>query len=275
MTKNITELRKQAEEIINVLSLATPPLGIKMLADEADVPKEAKRPVKDLGAHMSLCMAYALSGRSGMVIAEFKEDMWCPEPVIGLGFEKPLQYFLEGHIRYPGSAKNLEAGGNWAKNMPHFEYGKYKGIVVGPLGLINFHPDIFMICCNPGQLLQLIMAKNWIDGLDVQTTMSGHVVCVYAVVPVLREGKIAVNCPCSGCFRIGMAAETDMIFSAPVDMLHDLVEGLLDLRKYRWGKPYNLVAINPEYPLAGKYGEVAEKLGMDWVKTGKRIYEYK
>ena len=273
--ENLETLKAEAKEITGILKLGAHPLGIKMLSDEEQIPEGAKRPVKDLGTHMSLCMAFALTGRSEMTIAEFKEDMWCPEPVIGLGFEKPLQYFLEGHIRYPGSAKNLEAGGNWAKNLPHFEYGKYKGILVGPLDSINFRPDIFIICCNPGQLLQLIMAKNWIDGLDIQTTMSGHVVCVYAVVPVLRERKIAVSCPCSGCFRIGMAAETDMIFSAPVDMLHDLLEGLLDLRKYKWGKPYNLVGIAPEYPLTEKYGQVGRMIGMDWVRTGKRIYDYK
>jgi len=40
--------------------------------------------------------------------------------------------------------------------------------------------------------------KNWIDGKDVYSQLSGHAACVYVIVPALlkRDGQIAI--PCKG-----------------------------------------------------------------------------
>ena len=71
-----------------------------------------------------------------------KEDMWCFEPVIGLGLAEPPAYFLEGHYRLPRNVETLEAGSNCAHEFPRLEVGKYIGIASAPLTTANFEPDL-------------------------------------------------------------------------------------------------------------------------------------
>ncbi|MHA1410678.1 MAG: DUF169 domain-containing protein, partial [Candidatus Odinarchaeia archaeon] len=93
---DLENLHKNAESIWKKLRLRTHVLAIKMLKDIKDIPKEAKRPVKDLGYHLDLCQGFAMSRWEGETIAMLKEDMWCFEPVVGFGLAEPPKFFLEG-----------------------------------------------------------------------------------------------------------------------------------------------------------------------------------
>lgn len=261
---HLKELHKQAIELEGALRLLFPVLAIKMIKKEEEIPKDAKRPVKDFGHHLSLCQAYLMTARANLTIAETKEDMWCMEPVLGLGFEKPPKYFLDGHNRYPESAKTLEAGVNWARNFPRFRVRKYKGIVIAPLKIASFKPDIFMTYVIPGQLLQLLLAKNWLDGYDVKNVMSGHAGCVYSVVPVIKGDKIVVSCPCPGMHVFAALPEFYMVFSAPIGILRGLLDALSHFEKSLYGLPYRVV-MKPEYEESAEYAKIARMIGMDWV----------
>ncbi|MCJ7731746.1 DUF169 domain-containing protein, partial [Candidatus Bathyarchaeota archaeon] len=103
------------------LRLNTYPLAVKMLTNPDEVPEEAIRPLQHFGKCMSTCQTFALSRRYGETVAQLFEDMWCPEPVIGLA--EPPEYFFEGKTRYPVGVGSLEAGANWAKEFPRFEAG--------------------------------------------------------------------------------------------------------------------------------------------------------
>ncbi len=262
--KNLEKIHKQAIKMENELRLQLPILAVKMLESINYIPSDAKRPLRDFGYHLSTCQAFAMAARKGITIAETKEDMWCMEPVIGYGFAEPPEYFLEGHNRYPESAKTLEAGSNWARNLPRFEYNKYKAIVFGPLKKVSFIPDMFMLYAFPGQLLQLLLAKNWLDGNDVVTRLSGHAGCVYSVVPVIKNNEIAVTVPCTGIIRYAGLSEFYLIFSAPIDMLDKLLEAIPYLKKTLFGMPYNIM-MKPEYPLRKEYAKIGKMIGMDWV----------
>lgn len=137
--------RAYAEEIQKPLALQSPPIAVKMLEKEQDIPEGAKRPKRDFGVCLAQCQAFAFAERNGMSIALLKEDMWCLEPVIGYGLEEHPQYFLEGRNRYPDDVETLEAGANWARGFPRFEAGKYVGIVSGPLATVGFEPDLVVI----------------------------------------------------------------------------------------------------------------------------------
>ena len=107
---DIEQTHKQAQELESLLRLQSPPLALKMVRREDQIPEEAQRPVNDMGFHLSFCQALSLSRRHGLTIAQTKEDMWCFEPVVGLGFVKPPQQFLDGHTRYPEMSTTLETG---------------------------------------------------------------------------------------------------------------------------------------------------------------------
>jgi len=260
---NLKEVHKNTEEIEKALRLRVSPLAIKMLRSEADIPEDAKRPVKDMGYHLDLCQGFSMSRWGGETIAMLKDDMWCFEPVVGYGLAEPAQDFLEGHNRFPWSAMTQEAGKNWAQSFPRLKVGEYIGIVSAPLEKCNFEPDVFIIYCDPAQLTQLLIAKNCIDGGDITSTLSGHAACVYAVVPVLQKRQCVVASPCRGDRRIAMTQNNEIIFSSPIEMLGDFVKALHYLEAHDWGFPWRF-ELKPERELLYNYKKIGEKMGMKY-----------
>ncbi len=262
---DLDDMHKLGKEVEAILRLQTFPLAIKFLKGSEDILEGAKRPLRDLGYHLSFCQALELSRRQGWTIAESKEDMWCFEPVVGLGFEKPPQRFLDGWNRYPDTASTLEAGATWAKNLPRLDYGLYSTVVSAPLIKATFEPDIFVIYGEPAKMTQIMLAKIWLDGKDITVRLSGHAACVYYVVPVMKDKGWHISLPCGGDLRRAACETNNMVFSAPIEVLGDLYKGLLAIQREDLGIPLN-VSPAIEYPLPKSYVEIGKIMGMDWVK---------
>ena len=192
---NLKHLHEQADELERLLKLQSFPVGVKLLRGKDEIPEDAQRPVRDMKYHLSLCQAIALARRFGVTVAEAKEDMWCFEPVIGLGFEKPPQHFLEGYNRYPFNVSTLEAGATWAKSFPRLDHGLYSAVVVGPLNKVNFEPDMFIVYGDPSKIKDILSAKCWLDGKDITPTVSGNAVCCYSIVPPMTDKVWQVSFP--------------------------------------------------------------------------------
>ena len=247
---------KRIEEQIRPMSH---PLAIKMLEREEDIPEEAKRPRRDFRACMSTCQCFALSRKFGVTMAQLFEDMWCPEPVIGLGLAEPPQYFLDGHNRYPDGVESLEAGANWAREFPRFEAGKYLGVVSAPLRTASFEPDVAVIYCNSAQLLRLLLGIAYKDGRDITTVLGGHAACVYAVVPSMLKGECQAAVPCRGDRGRAGAQDDEMIFSVPKEKIGDLALGL---EQKGTGSIPTRFSMTPEYKLSVSYAKIARLMGM-------------
>ena len=250
------EYGKRISEQIRPLSY---PLAIKMLESDEDVPEQAQRPKHDFGACMSTCQAFALSRKFGSTIAQMFEDMWCPEPVIGFGLAEPPQYFLEGHNRYPDGVSSLEAGANWARELPRFEVGRYKGVVSAPLETASFEPDVAVIYCNSAQLLRLLLGAAYKDGRDIPTVLGGHSACVYAVVPPILKDAYHVAVPCRGDRGRAGAQDDEMIFSAPKSKIGELAHGL---EQNGTGSIPTRFSMKAEHMLSPSYAEMARLMGM-------------
>jgi len=255
-------IQKYGEKIKTYLQLNTFSLAVKMLENKNNIPTNTCKPKKDMGHHLSLCQAFAISRREGTPFTMFKEDMWCFEPVIGLGLEKAPEYFLDGHNRFPGTARTLEAGKHWVRSFPHFESGKYKGIAFAPLSKTTFYPDLIIVYCNPTQLTQIMIAINWIDGNDINCRLSGHAGCIYSIVPTLQNNQYQVSVPCLGDRKKAMTQNNELVFSSPIKKVKDLVTGFETLSKNNQGLPLNYT-LPPEYELQESYIKIGKLTGMD------------
>jgi len=258
-------IHNNAKDIMEILRLRTSPLAIKMLKTEGEIPPNAIRPLKDMGHHLDLCQAFAMSRWGGKTIAMLKEDMWCFEPIVGYGLAEPPQEFLNGENRYPNSIMTREAARKWANLFPRLEAGKYIGIISAPLTKCSFKPNLFVIYCDPSQLTQLLIAKNCLDGEDITCRLGGHAACVYAVVPVLQNKQCVVASPCRGDRRIAMTQYNEIIFSAPIEMLEPLVKALKYLEEHGWGYPW-MFELKPKRELSESYKKIGEKMGLRYNK---------
>jgi len=266
---NLEYLQKWAEEISRRICLKTFPLAIKLIEGEEDIPKEAVRPLRDLGYHMLLCQVFATSRRDGTLMAALKEDMYCFEPVVGYGMAEPPQYFLEGNNRFPEDVESLEVGKNYAADFPRLPVGKYIGIMSAPLRTTNFEPDLVMIYCDSSQLSLLLLAREYKIGHDLRQNLSSHAACVYSVVPVMQTGECRVAVPCRGDHYCAIAGDDEMVFSIPMRKLGDLMTGLrfLETTGSRLPKNYDMKR-EPEFP--GSYMKIAKMVGMLKDEDGPR-----
>ena len=258
---DIEKLHAYGKEIQNRLALRSMPIAIKMLKNSEDIPEGAQRPLKDLGHHLSQCQAFALSRRDGMSIAVFKEDGWCPEPIIGFGFAEPPDYFFKGHSKYPYKLKSLEAGSNWAHALPRLKFGEFKGIVSAPLCQTNFEPDLVMLYGNSVQFTQLLQSARFTTGLPFNNTMSASAACVYATVLPFQSGEYQVTFPCAGDRTKAMAQDDEIVFTVPIKKLEALMEGVRFLDDNDHAFPIKFV-IREEYEMTDSYVELARLMGM-------------
>ena len=270
---SLKEIQECGTELETWLRMRVHPIAVKMLKSVDEVPEDAVIPTRDWGHKYSLCQSFAKSQRANVTIAMFKEDMWCFEPVLGLGLAERIPYFLEGRHRYPDSVRKLEDAAIWCQNMPYLEYGAYKGIVSAPVNTCSFVPDVIVMHVTGAQASQLLIIKNWIDGKDLYCQLSGHAACVYAVVPSLLKRECAVSIPCKGDRRLASAQDDEILFTLVPELLPDFIAGLRFLQENGWGLPITQ-EYKEEYDLKPAYAKLGEMLGVDVKKSPPREQKY-
>ena len=258
---DLKTIHANAKEIRDKLSLLTYPLAIKMAKHEEEIPKDAIRPFKDLAYHLDNCQAFAMSRWGQKMVAMTKEDMWCMTPFIGYGFVKPSKEWLKGEQRNI-LGPNPEVIKESVQSVPRFKVGEYMGIISAPLEKCCFEPDMFIIYVNPYRLTHILVAKDLIDGVHINCTLSGHAACVWAVVPVLQKRKCWVASPCRGDRGIAMTQSDEVIFSAPIEILGDFVNVFKYLEEHNQ-MPFEL-ELHPERKLKDGYADIGRTMGIPY-----------
>jgi uncharacterized protein (DUF169 family) len=218
---------QSSEALRQMLQLRYEPIAIKMIEDEAEIPKDAIRPMRDLGKHMAFCQALAMTRRDKKTIYMDKNSEWCWNPLIGFGFAECkegsesfelISKFLG--IANPDDAKKFLAG------FPMLPYGKYAGIVTAPLCDCGFEPDLVLIYSGNAQLRHMVWAIKNMTGQLVSTQLDAIDSCMYSCVLPLKTGEYRVTLPDVGEYERAGADEGEIILSVPFGKLDELLTGL-------------------------------------------------
>ncbi|OGN96982.1 MAG: hypothetical protein A2Y89_04740 [Chloroflexi bacterium RBG_13_51_18] len=245
---SISDYNRYGEELERALLLKTAPIAVKMLEKEADIPEGAIRPKRDRGYHLAQCQAFAMTRRQRITIAMLKEDHWCWAPLMAYGMvEDPHDAFVDAHTSFP-----------------RFEYGKYIGIVTGPLSSAKFEPDLVLIYSNTAQLRDLISIPKFQEKTLVKSEFDPIDSCVYSVVPVLTGGQYRITLPDPGEYSRAMAGDDEIIFSVPKDKLEKLAEGVKrSAEMKRNADDWSHLLLRPDFPRPDFYKELFKKWGLD------------
>ena len=244
----IKEYNSYGEELERLLLLKTSPIAVKMLETEKDIPEGAIRPKRDRGYHLAQCQAFAMTRRQRVTIAMLKEDHWCWAPLLAYGLvEDPHDAFVDAHTSFP-----------------RFEYGKYIGMVTGPLKSANFEPDMVLVYSNTAQLRDMIGVPKFQEKTMVKSEFDPIDSCVYSVVPVITGGQYRITLPDPGEYARAMAGEDEIIFSVPKEKLGGLVEGLRHSAEMKQGADdWSHILLRPDFPRPDFYKELFKKWGLD------------
>jgi len=224
------------------LLLSTYPVGIKLLKDEREFKnfKYLKRPEEEI----ALCQIFSYSRYYGWTMGCTKEENICPLADIALGFEKPFELFKEGAFFIGRYNETKEAAKRTTASMPFIADEGFSAIVSGALHRIDYDPDIILIWGNSAQIMRLIQASLWKEGgrFTMSTFCDG--VCADMISEVYLTHKMQVSFPCLGDRRFGLAKDSDLIASFPIDLMEEIIEGLEKTHKAgtRYPIPYQLCA---------------------------------
>jgi uncharacterized protein (DUF169 family) len=256
----LSTYHEYSDELEKRLRLKTYPLAIRLLRTGEDVPEGLMRPTRDLGHHLSLCQAFEISRRDGTPMAMLREDMWCPEPVMGFGLQEPPEYFMQGNNRYPRDVSCPEAGQVYARELPKLPTGLYSGVLSAPLHSTPFEPDVITLYCIPAQLSTLLLGLEFKTGHNLNCDLSSHAACVYGVVPAITSGKAQIGIPCRGDRYSAMAEDDEMVLTITPGLLEELITALryLETTGTRFPQGYRL---RLEYPLPKAYKVMADMMG--------------
>jgi len=265
--KNLTSSR----ELHDMLLLRYEPIAIKMIKDEKDVPETVINPRRDMGKHMALCQAYALTRRNRKTIYMDKASEWCWCPMVCMGYVEasPGTPSFDMLSRFIGIGDKAAAEKFFAE-FPRLPQGKYKGLVTAPLCSCPFEPDLVLIYANPAQTRMLIGGIKQQTGKLVETKLDIIDSCAYSTVTPLLTGQYRVTFPDPGEYERGLADEDEVILSAPGHRLDELITGLRNNNNFGLG--YKL--LNKEMELDFKrppfYNDLFEMWGCDkgedWTK---------
>jgi len=253
---------KVFEETVNkYLRVRTPPVAIKLLKSETDIPPGVQRPKKDLGHRVALCQGIAFARRNGVALAMLKEDMYCPLGIIVLGLIEPHPFFLAGDTALGRYARTREAAARIAQEHPRFNVGEYIGVVTSPLPSTVFDVDIVLTYCNAAQAMRFIQAAVYEEGRHLEALQLPGGACAVGIVQTIHTGKCQLVMPCLGDRRYGITADDELIFAIPVSQLHGISTGIENTHNAGIALPIR-ASLSWEAPMVGPYLELNKLLGI-------------
>jgi uncharacterized protein (DUF169 family) len=202
------------------------PLGIRMVKRGEAFPGKARRPRADMGIQVAICQAVGMARRYGWTLAVGYEDIACPLTYIPFGFSREVSFSAEGHACAGIYTDSPEAGARSEALVPRLEYGRYRGLVVGPLARIDFQPDLFVVYGNSAQVMRLVQGALYSRGGALSSLSTGRIDCAEIVIRTFQEGRPQFILPCSGDRIFGLTADDEMVFSAPFSWAEEIVKGL-------------------------------------------------
>ncbi|TFG00925.1 MAG: hypothetical protein EU541_01030 [Promethearchaeota archaeon] len=216
---------KEIEEYIRPTSF---PLAIKLIKSEEEIPKNAKRPKKDLNLQNFVCQNFKMARSYGWTIAITEEDVVCKLARMVYRWDDISDETAKwGHKFNVGLySKDLET----SKKLNDCLYllpEKYFGIVISPLTRTKIIPDIIQIYCNPAQAMRFIQGYLYMKGGVMNFAAAGRMgSCHEGVIKPLQTNEPQLIILGNGDRVWGGAEDNEVLFSLPETKLETIIKGL-------------------------------------------------
>ena len=202
---------KQANETLNLyISPQTFPLALKLCTSESELPEKVRMPVRDLGYQVTLCQGIGIARRFRWALAVGKDDQCCLGGATTMGFiaERP-----EDDL-----SKRLEEG-------------KYSHLLIAPIEIADFEPDVIVLYGNPAQVMRLLQAVTRGAGQSVTATATGSGDCGDIVARTTLSNECQFIMPSGGDRVFGGTQDNEVIFAMPRSKVEAVLKGLEDTHK--------------------------------------------
>ncbi|MDD3363880.1 MAG: DUF169 domain-containing protein [Syntrophomonas sp.] len=214
----------QAILLKDILQLKREPVGVKFVRNINDLPSIKNY---DKSRKMRYCQSLMLAGQ-GYKILLSSQNIACAAAGAAFGL-MPLHPKLasgEGHFN-TGVLGSAESAGIIMKEMPRLELGTYEFIAMGPLGEVEWVPDVIVIEAPPEALMWVGLAEIYNSGTRLQfTTSVVQASCVDATIVPFLTGKPNGSFGCTGCREASDLDPSEAILGFPGEHLETIITNL-------------------------------------------------
>jgi len=213
---------KQVNESLNLyIRPQTFPLALKLCHSESELPEKVRMPMRDLGYQVTLCQAVGLARRYRWTLAVGSTDQCCLGGALAMGFvaEPP-----EGTMLEAPAEKRLEAG-------------KFSHLLIAPVAIADFEPDMVVVYCDSAQANRLVQAMTMGAGPGVSAIASGGIDCGDVVGRTTLSDKCQFILPSGGDRVFGGTQDHEVILTIPRSKLEAVLKGLEETHKLGFRYP--------------------------------------
>jgi uncharacterized protein (DUF169 family) len=211
------------------LRLHTRPLTVKLLSAGEDFPPRVRRPAKGLKHKIAICQGITMARRYGWRVGLIGDDVGCVAALIAYGWaeREPSMEDVADLMLTANYAENAEAAQRQIEAIPRLGKGEYPALVLSPLELTTWEPDLVMIYGNPAQIMRLVHAATYYDGTPISSSFGGRAAsCAEGIIRTLQTKECQVVIPGGGDRIFAMTGDDELAFTAPAHLTDQIVEGL-------------------------------------------------
>jgi uncharacterized protein (DUF169 family) len=213
-------------EIRDRLCLPAHPVAIKLLLRSRELldHSEVRLLTDTTPCHMAAKARYE---RGAGVVGASDQGTKCVWGAACLGLCKTPARLAEGDLNLP-YVRDVPAAQRLHESMTMLgNKGKrFEGVLMAPLDLAPFEPDVIAIYLSPARVLRLIIAFAYGMGEPVVTRMTGQASLCSGIARAVDEGGITVDVPCMGDRAYGLVQEFEVLIVFPASRIDELMEGL-------------------------------------------------
>jgi uncharacterized protein (DUF169 family) len=224
----LANLKQIDEALTYYLRPQTFPLAIRMCGPEEELPEKTRTPKKDAGIDISLCHALNMARRYGWVMAVDKLQS-CYVAGISMGFLPLLPDVVDGtfqeSLKLWGMTKKQAAAA--IENLPKFECGRYKSVLMAPLTKATFEPHLVLVYGNPAQIW--ILLTGYLNGTgktSLNATLAVGAGCANYITRAVTEDECQFTLLSLGERLIPHTQDYECAFSIPMTKIEKTIQGL-------------------------------------------------
>ena len=221
-TPNIERIRTNGRDMVSLLSLASSPVGVRLL-----------RQGDDWGDALQLethryCQAL-MKARRGQTVVLLPEGMSCPAAAAAFGF-KNLPDGLrtgKGLVGF-GIVKDPAVGKIMFEHMSRLDAGSIAGLHLFPLERARFAPDVVVVEDEVERLMWIALASLHVHGGERvrASTAILQATCVDSTVIPYLEDTLNLSYGCYGCRDATDIGPSEAVLGFPAGELQPIVKHL-------------------------------------------------
>jgi uncharacterized protein (DUF169 family) len=193
-----------------------------------ELPDKTKTPRKDVGIDISLCHAINMARRYGWTMAVDKHQS-CYVAGISMGFLPVLPDVADGTFQESLGlwGMNRKQAAAAIQNLPKFEYGKYKNLLVAPVGRATFEPHLILVYGNPAQIWLLL--TGYLSGTgkpSLDASLAAGAGCTTYITRTIEKDECQFALIGLGERVIPHTQDYECAFSIPMSKIEKTIQGL-------------------------------------------------